>query len=163
SSNTTGNWNTASGYSTLADNTIGSLNTASGAGALELNTTGVYNTASGGNALLYNTTGSYNIAVGANAGSKQTPGRNNIYAGHPGVAAESTTMRLGQGQTRTFIAGIKGVPVSGSQVLINSSGQVGILASSARYKRDIQDMKERSQGLLQLRPVTFRYKQDPQG
>src|SRR5262249_16003019 len=35
--------------------------------------------------------------------------------------------------------------------------------SSARYKRDIQDMRERSQGLYQLRPVTFRYKQDPRG
>ncbi len=37
------------------------------------------------------------------------------------------------------------------------------MASSARYKRDIQDMGDRSQGLFQLRPVTFRYKQDPQG
>src|SRR5262249_16124863 len=36
-------------------------------------------------------------------------------------------------------------------------------ASSARYKRDIRDMRERSQGLYHLRPVTFRYKQDPQG
>jgi hypothetical protein len=35
-----------------------------------------------------------------------------------------------------------------------------VLASSGRYKRDIQDMGERTQGLLKLRPVTFRYKQD---
>jgi len=74
-------------------------------------------------------------------------------------------MRLGQaqGQTRTFIAGIYGVPVSGRQVFINSDGQLGTLPSSARYKRDIQDMREGSQGVYQLRPVTFRYKQDPQG
>ena len=35
--------------------------------------------------------------------------------------------------------------------------------SSARYKRDIHDMGSTSGGLLKLRPVTFRYKQDPQG
>src|SRR5262249_38283044 len=66
------------------------------------------------------------------------------------------------GIARTFIAGITTASVSGSQVMINSSGQLGLLTSAARYKRDIQDMRERSQGLYQLRPVTFRYKQDTQ-
>ena len=37
------------------------------------------------------------------------------------------------------------------------------MLSSARYKRDIRNMGERSRGLRQLRPVTFRYKQDVQG
>src|SRR4030095_9880207 len=87
-----------------------------------------------------------------------------IYIGNDGVnESESMTIRLGQRQTRTFIAGINSVPITGSQVLVNISGQLGILASSARYKRDIHDMGDRSQGLLQLRPVTFRYKQDAQG
>jgi len=73
-------------------------------------------------------------------------------------------MRLGSAQTRTFIAGIFGKTASGgSQVFINSSGQLGLLASSARYKRDIRAMGEQSQGLYHLRPVTFRYKQDAQG
>jgi hypothetical protein len=49
----------------------------------------------------------------------------------------------------------------GGDVVVNSSGQLGVLSSSARYKRDIQPMAERSKGLWQLRPVTFRYKQDP--
>src|SRR5207249_7425207 len=69
-------------------------------------------------------------------------------------------------QTRTFIAGIYSTTLaSGSPkaVYINSSGQAGVLASSARYKRDIHEMGESSQGLYQLRPVTFQYKQDPQG
>ena len=70
-------------------------------------------------------------------------------------------MRLGSAQTRTFIAGIFGKTASGgSQVFINSSGQLGTVVSSARYKRDIQATGERSQGLHRLRPVTFRYKQD---
>jgi hypothetical protein len=73
-------------------------------------------------------------------------------------------MRLGQAQTRTFIAGVSGTALSSGSpkaVYINSNGQLGILASSARYKRDIRDMRESSQGLYQLRPVTFRYKHDP--
>jgi hypothetical protein len=72
-------------------------------------------------------------------------------------------MRLGQHQTRTFIAGITGVPVSGSAVLINAAGKLGIQASAARYKTDIAPLGRRSQRLFQLRPVTFLYKQDPQG
>jgi Chaperone of endosialidase len=79
------------------------------------------------------------------------------------LGSESNTLRLGSGQTQTFIAGIAGVPVSGSAVLINNQGQLGILASSARYKRDVEAIGARSRGLFQLRPVTFRYRQDPQG
>jgi trimeric autotransporter adhesin len=43
--------------------------------------------------------------------------------------------------------------------VIDSNGQLGTVNSSQRYKEDIQDMGEASRGLLQLRPVTFRYKQ----
>ena len=69
-------------------------------------------------------------------------------------------MRLGQHQTRTFIAGIT-APVSGSAVLITAQGRLGIQVSAARYKTDIAPLGRRSQGLLQLRPVTFRYTQAP--
>ena len=48
-------------------------------------------------------------------------------------------------------------------MFINSQGRLGVPLSSARYKRDIHDMREGSQGLYQLRPVTFRYKHDAQG
>src|SRR5207253_10558528 len=75
--------------------------------------------------------------------------------------------------TRPFVAGIFGkttpsVVVGGNtiapvSVFVNYNGQLGTIASSARYKRDITDMRESSQGLYQLRPVTFQYKQDPQG
>ena len=54
-----------------------------------------------------------------------------------------------------------GVECRGS-VQPRQPGQLGIVASSARFKRDIQAMGEASQSLLQLGPVTFRYKQDPQ-
>ena len=48
-------------------------------------------------------------------------------------------------------------------MVVNNLGQLGIVMSSARYKRDIHDMDEASSDLMKLRPVTFRYKQDPQG
>src|SRR5262245_41578145 len=79
-----------------------------------------------------------------------------------GRAAESDTMRLGQDQTRTFIAGITGVPVTGTAVRIHAKRRVGSQSSAARYQADIQPLGTRSQGLCQLRPVTFRYKQDLQ-
>jgi hypothetical protein len=53
--------------------------------------------------------------------------------------------------------------VTGDAVMVSGTGQLGIVMSSARYKRDIQDMDAASVGLLKLRPVTFRYKQDPKG
>jgi hypothetical protein len=162
-SNTTGSGNTVVGRGALVTNTTGSGNTVVGAYVLDLNPTGASNTAVGFEALYTNTTGSGNIAVGSGAGATLTSGDNNIYLGNPGAAIESNTIRLGQVQTRTFIAGITSVPVRGSAILISSTGQLGIQASAARYKHDIQPMGTRSQGLRQLRPVTFRYTQDGQG
>ena len=65
-------------------------------------------------------------------------------------------------QTTTFIAGVRGSTTGVAdaiQVLIDSSGQLGTVSSSRRYKEDIQDMGRASAGLLDLRPVTFRYTQ----
>ncbi len=63
-----------------------------------------------------------------------------------------------------FIAGVSNSPVTGGTALVvSSSGQLGIVMSSARFKRDIHDMGATSDGVMQLRPVTFHYKQDPQG
>jgi hypothetical protein len=160
--NTSGSDNTATGVNALFANSTGHDNTADGPLALHSNATGSYNSALGYQAL-YNSTGSRNIAIGFNAGFHLSSGDKNIYLGNTGVASESTTMRLGSVQTRTFITGIAGVPISGATVTINNAGQLGIVASSARYKRDIATMGERSQGLYSLRPVTFRYKQDSQG
>jgi hypothetical protein len=179
SSNTTGSSNTASGYVALSANTTGDFNTAVGSQALFQNTTGNYNTAIGVLALglnvdgsqntaigiqaLHQSTGKMNIAIGDNAGSALTAGKRNIYLGHPGAESESKTMRLGDGQTKTFIAGVTTAAVTGTNVVINASGQLGVPLSSARYKRDIETMGARSEGVLKLRPVTFVYKQDGSG
>jgi hypothetical protein len=158
--NTTGNNNTATGDGALSDRNTGDGNTATGAGALFLNQTGSNNTAVGFGALVDNTTGSSNIAIGNDAGSNLTTGDLNIDIGALGIAGESATIRIGGNadQTRTFIAGITGVAVTGAPVVIDANGQLGVAASSARFKDEIKPMNEASEAILALKPVTFRYK-----
>jgi hypothetical protein len=168
SRNTTGTKNTANGVATLQHNTTGSDNAANGNGALLANTTGNNNTAHGVNALISNTTGNSNIALGVSAGVNLTTGSNNIDIGNGGVAGEANTIRIGiEGtQTATFIAGIANATVTGSAVYIDTTtGQLGLLSSSERFKDGIEPMGKASEALLSLRPVTFRYKKniDPKG
>ena len=125
--NSTGNFNTAVGAGAL-DSTTSSDNTAIGHLALVANTTGSANTAVGLQTLFSNTTGSNNTAIGITAGMNQTTGSDNIYVGNQGVAAEGNTTRIGNVQTRAFVAGIRGVTTATADavpVLIDSSGQLG--------------------------------------
>jgi trimeric autotransporter adhesin len=178
-SNTTGDFNTASGGQALYSNTTGNSNTANGINALSANTTGSNNTANGVNALFSNTTGrnntavgvgalykingTNNIALGINAGKATPFGSNNIYIGHPGInASESRVTRIGTNQTKTFVAGIAGVPLSGATVVVRSNGQLGVVASSARYKQDIRPLGDASGKLARLRPVSYSYKAEPE-
>lgn len=80
-----------------------------------------------------------------------------------GVAGESYVTRIGnQGtQTSTYIAGIYGATASGgTAVYVNSAGQLGTATSSRRFKEDIQDMADATDGLMKLRPATFHYKKE---
>jgi hypothetical protein len=96
-------------------------------------------------ALASNTTGSNNIAAGYHAGYNLTTGSNNIDIGSPGVAAESGVIRMGtitgttSTQSATYIAGIYGVKTAtaGTAVFIDSSGQLGTVSFSIRYKQDM--------------------------
>jgi len=151
----------------LYHNTTGPRNTSTGYGALYDNTTGQSNTASGYDSLLHNTIGSRNIALGSSAGMNLTTGNNNIDIGNVGNAGESSTIRIGTigANQNTYIAGISGVTVAGGiGVIIDSSGHLGTATSSVRYKEAIQPMKNVSEAVLSLKPVTFRYKKelDPQ-
>ncbi len=158
-SNTNGAGNTALGTSSMVSNTGGSNNTAIGVDALFGNSTGGNNTAVGSNALSGMSTGSGNIGVGLSAGKFITSGSNNIDIGNVGPGNESNTIRIGNTQTATFLAGVNGATAtSGVAVFVDANGQLGTLTSSRRFKDDIADMGEASQGLMQLRPVTFHYK-----
>src|SRR6476659_7410279 len=177
--NTTGSYNTADGAGTLKYTTTGTYNTATGYGALNSNTSGLGNTADGAGALFHNTTGRLNIVLGSAAGQNLTTGSSNIDISNPGVAAESNIIRIGNevaftdlvgivhpAHTKTFVAGIHGTTASGAvTVYVNSSGQLGTLPSSARFKQDIHSMDKASEVILALKPVTFHYKAeiDPKG
>ena len=105
--NTNGTNNTAMGYQALDNNTIGSYNVANGERALFNNTTGNDNTANGRHALLNIQTGSNNIALGYQAGENFMGNESvNIDIGNPGVLGENNIIRIGSGQTNTFIAGV---------------------------------------------------------
>ncbi len=177
--NTTASDNNAMGANALHNNTIGTLNNAMGNFAMEYNITGNNNNAVGYGAMLHNTTGSdnsaqgyfalenntggnLNIGVGYKAGVNLTTGSNNIDIGNAGVAAESGIIRIGTPgtQSATFVAAIAGTNISGgTAVVVSSTGQLGVVSSSRRYKDDIQPMGDVSEQLYRLRPVTFRYKQ----
>jgi hypothetical protein len=162
--NQTGNNNTATGNLALEINFSGSSNTATGSLALQNNELGSNNTADGANVLI-ETSGSNNIALGANAGVNLTTGDNNIDIGNAGVAGESSKIRIGtEGtHTATYIAGIRQAPLVHGTALavgITADGQLGVRASSARFKEAIKPMDKASEAILALKPVTFRYKKD---
>ena len=131
---------------------------------LENNTTGNLCVAVGYSAL-QNCTGTSNTAIGNHAGSLLTTGSGNIDIDSEGLGDEDNTIRIGNIQTRTFIQGISGVPVTGTVVVVADSGQLGVVPSSQRFKDQIKPMDKASEAVLALKPVTFRYKKelDPKG
>ena len=48
-------------------------------------------------------------------------------------------------------------------VIVSDTGQLGTIASSERFKKDIQAMDKGSEAILALKPVRFHYKTDPKG
>jgi hypothetical protein len=129
------------------------------------NNTGANNTAIGVHALANNVSGSSNVAEGWHAGINLTTGSNNIDIGSPGVAGDANTIRVGvQGtQAATFVAGIYGHSLTGSEVVVTPSGELGVLSSSERFKTAIAPMGSNTAKLGQLRPVTFKLKADATG
>ena len=128
---------------------------AAGFQALQRNTTGQRNTASGFQALFNNTTGSFNVALGAGAGGGVITANDVICIGRAvdGVNVSGTC----------FIGNIRGVTTQNANalpVVIDGAGQLGTVASSERFKKDITIMGQASEGILSLRPVTFHYKTD---
>jgi hypothetical protein len=163
--NTTGSANTAMGLQALASNVGGSGNTALGVDALILNASGQGNTAVGRDALYDVNGGGENIALGDEAGWNVTSGSYNIEIGNAGAYGDSGAIRIGSiGQQSTaYIQGIYNTPLSGSTVVVTSTGQLGILGSSERFKTDIRPMALDADKIEQLRPVTFHLKNDPNG
>ena len=151
--NTTGFHNTAGGFSALVRNTTGNHNTANGDDALSANTTGNFNTTDGAHSLENNSTGSANTALGFGAGNNVTTAGNVICIGSGVVGANVSNS--------CFIGSIFGQTSSGgAAVFINSSGKLGTITSSRRFKEEIRPMAQSSEVLFALKPVIFRYKKE---
>ena len=163
---TTGIRNTALGAYSLYQNNAND-NTAIGYQNLTWNTSGSDNTTLGCYALTNSTTGANNIAIGSSAGSLYTSSEsNNLVIGNTGATSESNTIRIGNNtQTACYVSGITGSTTndvgSSVTVLIDNTGRLGTIPSSRKYKKDIQDIHEASAHLMQLRPVSFKYKNQP--
>ena len=176
--NTSGNENSAFGAFALT-HAMGSSNLAVGVRALAgvgppgpqppPPVTGNNNVAVGNNALNSVSTGNSNVALGNSAGQNITTGSRNIdisASAPPGSAGESDTIRIGQQgvQTSAFLGGVSGTNIGPNpSVVVNAIGQLGVEASSRRFKTDIQPIGALGR-LMALHPVSFRYKRsDVQG
>jgi hypothetical protein len=169
--NTTGEVNTAIGGFTLFSNTTGSHNTAAGFQALTSNTTGGGNTAVGSDALSSNINHLSNTAVGAEA-LNSANGDGNTALGFNAcgsVMTASDVLCIGSGvlgfdvSSTTWIANVYGVTTQNgttAPVIVSADGQLGTVASSERFKKDIASMEKASETILSLRPVRFHYKSD---
>jgi hypothetical protein len=152
-SHTTNDHNNAFGVAALLSDVSGISNTAMGDGALQLNVTGVNNTALGDSALSLST-GNGNIAVGVSAGINVTTANNVICVGSVGGNVDNSC----------YIGNIYGAsidPATGTLVGVDSTGKLGTMSSSARFKHDIQPIDMASEAILKLNPVGFHYKSDP--
>ncbi len=109
-------------------------------------------------------TGNNSIGFGYISGNTAWSGSSCIYVA-PTVTnlSESNVMRFGFDGTGTgkvnkcYMAGVFNSTVSGSAVLVSSTHQLGLVVSSQRYKKHIEDMGDASLPLLKLRPVRFTY------
>ncbi|MFZ0230651.1 MAG: tail fiber domain-containing protein, partial [Mycobacterium sp.] len=167
---TTASQNAAHGYQAMLKEISGNNNVAHGMQAMMNHTSGDDNTAVGTQAAMNLLTGERNVLLGKLAGQLMTSNESdNILISHAGDTGVSNEIRIGTDgtgpgtQQKTSIAGIFNKVTSdlssAIQVLIDKNGNLGTVASSRRYKEDIHDMGGASEGLLRLRPVTFRYKQ----
>jgi len=170
-SNTDGVSNTADGSQALLSNTAGSYNTAVGRLALSNNTEGNFNSGVGQFAL-FNTMGGANTGVGYGALFGNTTGRNNTALGYFAgfnVADALNVICIGYNvvganvSNTTWIGNVYGVTTQNTTtapVIVSANGQLGTVASSERFKKDIATMDKASEVILSLRPVTFHYKTD---
>lgn len=163
---TVGQENLALGTQALRSVSIGHGNTAVGTRSLNL-ATGSWNIGLGYSTLANLGNGDGNIAIGLDAGQGLTNGYQNIYLANNGQASENGVIRIGSNsnQSKTYLAGVWSVTTqyAAVPVVVDLNGQLGTVSSSRRYKTDIQDLGNRTEALFQLRPVSFRYKAQPEG
>ena len=185
-SNTSGSYNTAAGYRALYNNNA-NYNTGAGVQALNNNVSGEKNTALGHQAL-FNATGSDNTNAGTFfAGPGVGSGSSNTYIGsrarpdigaldlvnaaaigYDAVVAASNTMVFGNSSVTGW--GFAANPQTGQAIIVGSSGNnngggatlslTGVWSgpSDLNKKTNIQNLNYGLKEVLQLRPVSFNWK-----
>jgi hypothetical protein len=123
---TTGNGNSALGYSSLQSNS-GNSNSAFGDSALTYNSTGQSNTGGGFNSLIQNTTGSFNTGLGAFAG--ETTDSSNLTTSNNTAVGSFAALSTGTLTNATAIGSNAVVGASNSLVLGSIAGQNGATSS----------------------------------
>ena len=121
-----------------------------------LNNRGSENTAVGDGALVNNQTGSSNTALGQNAGFAVTNA-------HTIASARGPEWRCKQQSWIRNVYDVTTLSGTTAPVIVSDGGQLGTVASSERFKKDIATMEKASETILSLRPVTFHYKTDTKG
>jgi Chaperone of endosialidase len=107
----------------------------------------------GDQALKFNTSGSSNVALGNSAGNNVITANNVICIHHPGEDVSNTT----------WISEVYGATTGSATtlpVIVSNTGQLGTMACSRRFKKEINAMDKTSEAILALKPVTFHYKRD---
>ena len=182
--NTTGARNTFIGYLagyTSAVVSANAYNTFVGAGAGQYTTTGAQNTFIGDTAGQY-TTGGLNTFIGQSSGFAITTGtKNSILGMFPGnqggldirTASNNIVLSDGDGTPQIYYTNADNtwkIPqlynnTSGSSanVVVLASGTIARSTSSLKYKRDVQSATHGLTELLQLRPVTYKGKDQKDG
>jgi hypothetical protein len=151
--------NTAVGAEALAGGDGGSFNTAIGASALAGVTTfggGNYNTAVGFQALVNGNFSNNNIALGAFAGS-------NVYSAEHVICIDAAGANISDTAWIGSVYGVTTQSGTTAPVVVSDTGQLGTVASSERFKKDISTMERASEVIRALRPVTFHYRSDAKG
>lgn len=111
------------------------------------------------------------ICIGSNAGSTLITSPKCIIIGNGDTIGDTSTTKIGyigvaggggltSSQSSCYIDGISGKTVTGTAVLCSTSGQLGTIASSVRYKENIEPIGESSSSILNMRPRSFNYKKD---
>jgi len=162
----TGSDNTGCGQSSLFVVFDGDRNTAVGQNSLGGLVGGDENTAIGQNTLTGLVSGDRNIAIGVSTGIALTgTDSDNILINNSGVVGDNNAIRVGTSQTSCFVQGIRGVATGVADavpVLVDSTGQIGTVSSSIRYKRNVKRLVDEDVNkFLELNPVSFLYKHDP--
>lgn len=159
--------NIALGYQALLTSAASAThNNAVGYQALYSNSSSSFNVALGDSAG-YLATGGQNIYLGSSAGSSATTGSNNIIIGYNAQLASATNSNavvIGASASKTFIYGINGITTAVADaiaVYVDSTGQLGTIVSSKKFKKNIISVdKQTAEKLAEFNIVTFHYIDD---